>query len=226
MPKEETTNEHSVNQLKDDMIEGDLGGSSVPENSLLSSAETPLEAQENVLDLSIDSSSLRHVEMTRKSFDQGLRGSPTSFTFGEAFRKRQSQDKIGEKEKLREAREAIHGFSEALIGQKKTPGEIDSSPLPKTFTFEGQARDGGGSQDQEDEPQPFDSKYKAAVFVVHQTHGMLLLRQRNDASPIEIPGGSIEEVEISRACKFQCVDIIAIRIVNLTSRISFEKLAL
>ncbi|CAJ1935658.1 unnamed protein product [Cylindrotheca closterium] len=199
MPREKMDNENSKKQSEDSMKEEDVGASFIPEDSLPSSTETLSRAQEHLNDLSIDSSSLKHVDMTRKSFEHGSWGSPTCFAFGEAFRKRQSQDKVGEKEKLREAREAIHGFSELLIAQNKTPGEIDSSPLCKTFTFEGQARDSDGSQDLEVDAQPFYSRYKAAVFVVHQTHGMLFLRQPNDASPVEIPGGSIGEIEISRA---------------------------
>lgn len=152
------------------MIEEDLGASSIAEDSHLCSTEPPLETREIVHDLPIDSSSLRHVDTIRKSFEKGSQGSPKSFMFGEAFRKRRSQDRMGEKVKLREAREAIHGFSEVMIAKKKNLGEIDSSPLAKTFTFEGQARDVGGSQDQE-EPKPVDSRYKTAIFVIHQTHG-------------------------------------------------------
>jgi len=168
-------------------------------STLTCSSEMSLEGQENANDISIDSSSLRHVDTIRKSFEPGSPSSLSLFSFGEAFRQRQSQDRIGEKEKIREAREAMHGFRE-LEMEEKTPGEIDRSPLAKTFTFEGQARgDSRSSQDQPFEGTSFDSRYKASVFVVHHTLGMLLIPQRNDPSLIEIPGGSIEEIELSQA---------------------------
>ena len=171
MPQEDGEHKKLVNEWNDDIMER-LGASSIP---VRLSTEEPLEGQENINDSSIDSSSLRHVNTIRKSFEQGSRSPMTSFAFGEAFHKRQSQDRMGEKEKVRRAREAMHGLRESPIDQDKAHGEIDRSPLAKTFTFEVQARDDGvSSQDQAVETRSFDSRYKAAVFVVHETKGTVV----------------------------------------------------
>jgi len=179
---------------KDDEIEAELNLSNITYETLPASLNTTFEG---LNDTSIDSSSLQQVGMLRKSFEQTSQSS--TFTYGESFRQRQHQDKLGEKENQKMAKEAIHGFAE--VREEAAVGLIDCSPLAKTFAFEPTKENTAPDESFLDTPCE-ESKYKTAVFVVHQTRGMLLLQQKIDGSNQEmaqIPGGSITEDEITKA---------------------------
>jgi hypothetical protein len=145
----------------------------------------------------------------REKFELSARSSASEkFAFGEAFREKQRDSVLGEKERLRDARESIHGFSEMLIHQGKTDGSIDESHLQKIFAFEASpSKDKKNTELLEGVCKVLlDTEYKTGVFVVHRTRGMLLLKgchqsESKEEEDFRIPGGGILSSEFFLAAK-------------------------
>jgi len=140
---------------------------------------------------------LPSLNSVRQKFEKSARKSGGNFEFGESFRLKKRHEQLSEKERIEEAKISIRGFNEKLMNEGRAlSGEIDTSNLPKSFTFEISSH---GSITPNDGVCRVDYKsvdFQAMVFVVHRTRGMLLLQGRTSSNAnTEVPGGAILEKE-------------------------------
>jgi hypothetical protein len=151
---------------------------------------------------------LPNLNSVREKFEKSSRksgGGSFEYEYGESFRQKKRHEQLSEKERKEEAKVAMRGFNEKELNQGRTAtGEIDTSSLPKSFTFE---MSSFGSITPIDGVCRVDYKsadFQAMVFVVHRTRGMLLL-QGTKASLLNsrnnVPGGTIIEEEFLDAAK-------------------------
>ena len=150
---------------------------------------------------------LPNLNSVREKFEKSSQKSCGSFEYeyGESFRQKKRNEQLSEKERKEEAKVAMRGFNEKELNQGRTAtGEIDTSSLPKSFTFEMASF---GSIIPIDGVCRVDYKsvdFQAMVFVVHRTRGMLLL-QGSKASLLNsrnnVPGGAVIEEEFLDAAK-------------------------
>ena len=183
-----------------------------PSNSFsYASQDTPLSAQSikhKMAVTEVELSQLPKIDSVREKFESSSRstGSSQVFEFGESFRQKKRFEQLSDREKELEAKAAMRGFNEKdLFPGRSASGEVDSSSLSKTYTFEMSTN---ASMDA-----PPDGKcrvnyknadYTAMVFVVHRTRGMLLLHIKTSAGTpqkSQIPGGLIHEDEFLKAAK-------------------------
>ena len=149
----------------------------------------------------VELAQLPDMNSIRQKFEESAGKSSGSFEFGESFRQKKRHEQLSEKESKEEAKVSIQGFNEKEINQGRTAsGEIDTSSLPKSFTFE---LSHGSSITPNDGVCRVDystTDFRALVFVVHRTRGMLLLREKSPKSN-SVPGGSILENEFLDAAQ-------------------------
>jgi len=146
---------------------------------------------------------LPSMNSVRQKFEKSARKSGGSFEFGESFRLKKRHEQLSEKERKDEAKISIRGFNEKLMNEGRAlSGEIDTSNLPKSFTFEISSH---GSITPNDGVCRVDYKsadFQAMVFVVHRTRGMLLLQGKTSSNAnTEVPGGAILEKEFLDAAE-------------------------
>jgi len=151
---------------------------------------------------------LPNLNSVREKFEKSSRksgGGSFEYEYGESFRQKKRHEQLSEKDRKEEAKVAMRGFNEKELNQGRTAtGEIDTSSLPKSFTFEMASF---GSIIPIDGVCRVDYKsvdFQAMVFVVHRTRGMLLL-QGSKASLLNsrnnVPGGAVIEEEFLDAAK-------------------------
>jgi len=138
----------------------------------------------------------------RQKFEKSARRSGGSFEFGESFRQKKRYEQLSEKERKEEAKISIRGFNEKLMYQGRTAsGEIDTSNLPKSFTFEISSHGSITPNDGVCRVDYRSVEFRAMVFFVHRTRGMLLLHGKESSNLNSVPGGAILENEFLDAAK-------------------------
>lgn len=162
--------------------------------------------------LDIEVKDLPKIGEIRAKFEDSSKSSLSNeLLFGEAFRQKQRFSLLADKERKKEARMKMHGasYDALLLAQgKQATGEVDSSSIEKSFSFQMSnedvaLHDGSCKVDYQNE------KYQGMVFVVHRTRGMLLFSHYHDSSKekpttsgsTRIPGGSVSEEEFLTAAK-------------------------
>jgi hypothetical protein len=155
----------------------------------------------------VELSSLPKISSVRDMFESSSRssGSAPVFEFGESFRQKKRFEQLSEKERELEAKAAMRGFNEKdLFGGKTAEGEIDTSSLGRTFTFE-MSPHSVVLPDGICRVLYKKANYRAMVFVVHRTRGMLLLHVNastnspDSSTKSQIPGGPVLEEEFLKA---------------------------
>jgi hypothetical protein len=192
-----------------------LPGDSVPIRSAKGPAFSPSISpgsertiKRKVAKTTVELAHLPNLNSVREKFEKSSRksgGGSFEYEYGESFRQKKRHEQLSEKERKEEAKVAMRGFNEKELNQGRTAsGEIDTSSLPKSFTFE---MSSFGSITPVDGVCRVDYKsadFRAMVFVVHRTRGMLLL-QGSKASSLNsrnnVPGGAISEEEFLDAAK-------------------------
>jgi len=156
----------------------------------------------------VELNSLPDMNSVRAKFEKSSRKSGSSFEFGESFRKMKRNEQLTGKQKEKEAKVAIRGFDEKLGAE----GVIDMSNLPKSFSFDTANASPLFPTDGICRVDYANANFRAKVFVVHKTRGMLLLQHKHgtvDASKSSgkkgrmntVPGGEINEDEFLAAAK-------------------------
>jgi hypothetical protein len=171
--------------------------------------------QQKAVTTFVELNSLPDMHSVRAKFEKSARKSPHgNFEFGESFRQKQRIDQLSEKEREEEAKVAIRGFNEKILNEGRTAsGEIDTSNLPKSFTFDMSSTGSIMPNDGVCRVDYINADFRAKVFVVHKTRGMLLLQDKH-ATPSSskkkskknknkkkstVPGGKISKDEFLAA---------------------------
>lgn len=195
----------------------------------------------------VELSTLPDMNAVREMFDKTAKSSDSNivFEFGESFRQKQRYEHLSDKEKEREARASLRGFDEKEINNGRTAtGEIDTSNLSKTYTFEMSSTESVELHDGTCRVNYKNVEYKTMVFVVHRTRGMLLLHcnvpldkskskekkssKSGDKRKSQIPGGLVLEEEFLRAAKQSGSSLVQLQIAarEAAARHLFEKTGL
>jgi len=170
--------------------------------------------QQKAVTTFVELNSLPDMHSVRAKFEKSARKSPLgNFEFGESFRQKQRIDQLSEKEREEEAKVAMRGFNEKILNEGRTAsGEIDTSNLPKSFTFDMSSTGFIMPNDGVCRVDYINADFRAKVFVVHKTRGMLLLQDKH-ATPSSskkkskkknkkkstVPGGKVSEDEFLAA---------------------------
>jgi hypothetical protein len=161
----------------------------------------------------VELNSLPDMNSVRAKFEKSARKSPGNFEFGESFRQKKRIEQLSEKEKEEDAKVTMRGFNEKVLTQgKRASGEIDNSSLPKSFTFDTSSNAAIIPNDGVCRVDYMNADFRARVFVVHKTRGMLLLqdkhvssskssRKKSSRKKKTVPGGKITEEEFLAAAK-------------------------
>eukprot|EP00536_Pseudo-nitzschia_multiseries_P002233 jgi/Psemu1/322467/estExt_fgenesh1_pg.C_290050 len=160
---------------------------------------------------SVESEHLPDMNSVRAMFEKTAQNSTKNFEFGESFRQKQRFDQLSDKQREFEAKIVMRGFNEKDLTEGRTAsGEIDTSNLPKSFTFEMCSPQGIVPNDGVCRVDYKAADYYAKVFVLHKTKGMLLLRSKTPRPSSKggskrkkktVPGGMIKEEEFLAAAK-------------------------
>lgn len=181
--------------------------------AMYSPTPSPMSLQAPRKFLEIDAEKLPDVNSVKEMFENSSRHSESNeFEFGESFRQKKRFEQLSGKAQEREAKAALHGFDEKEMFQGRTAsGEVDTSSLGKIFTFELSSNESISLSDGTCRVDYKNIDYKAMVFVVHRTRGMLLLHVNMPTSDTDsiastkskraIPGGSVMEDEFLSAAK-------------------------
>jgi 8-oxo-dGTP pyrophosphatase MutT (NUDIX family) len=182
-----------------------------PSNSFsFASQDTPLSAQsvkQKMAITEVELAQLPNIDVVREKFESSSRstGSSQVFEFGESFRQKKRFEQLSDREKEMEAKAAMRGFNEKdLFPGRSASGEVDSSSLSKTYTFEMSTNASMMAPDGKCRVNYKNADYTAMVFVVHRTRGMLLLHIKASGGPTQkcqIPGGLVLEDEFLKAAK-------------------------
>mmetsp|Transcript_9740 Transcript_9740/g.23582 ORF Transcript_9740/g.23582 Transcript_9740/m.23582 type:complete len:912 (-) Transcript_9740:50-2785(-) len=175
--------------------------SSAPEQIMKQSIDTE----------SVESEHLPDMKSVRAMFEKTAQNSTKNFEFGESFRQKQRFDQLSDKQRGEEAKVLMRGFNEKDLNEGRTASaEIDTSNLPKSFTFEMCSPTGIVPNDGVCRVDYKAADYFAKVFVLHKTKGMLLLRTKTPRPSSKggssrktktVPGGLIQEEEFLAAAK-------------------------
>lgn len=171
--------------------------------------------QEKAAKSFVELNSLPDMNAVRAKFEKSSRKSGGKFEFGETFRQKQRHEQLSEKEREEEAKVNIRGFNEKVLNNGKTAtAEIDTSNLPKSFTFDMSTSAPLFPNDGVCRVDYINADFRAKVFVVHKTRGMLLLQDKNYSITTSkssgkkkkkrkstVPGGKINEDEFLAAAK-------------------------
>mmetsp|Transcript_20991 Transcript_20991/g.43149 ORF Transcript_20991/g.43149 Transcript_20991/m.43149 type:complete len:820 (-) Transcript_20991:2914-5373(-) len=151
----------------------------------------------------LELNSLPDMKSVRDKFEKSSRRSIGKFEFGESFRQKKRIEQLSEKEREEEAKVVMRGFNEKDVTQgKSATGEIDTSHLPKSFTFEMSSPTAIMPNDGICRVDYKNADFRSKIFVVHKTRGMLLLQDKPaSANKNTVPGGSITEEEFLAAAK-------------------------
>jgi hypothetical protein len=204
-----------ISKYEDKVSHEPLPGDSVPIRSAKGPAFSPSISpgsqgiiKRKMAATTVELAHLPNLNSVREKFEKSSRksgGGSFEYEYGESFRQKKRHEQLSERERKEEAKVAMRGFNERELNQGRTAtGEIDTSSLPKSFTFE---MSSFGSITPIDGVCRVDYKsadFQAMVFVVHRTRGMLLL-QGSKASSLNsrnnVPGGAIIEEEFLDAAK-------------------------
>ncbi len=171
--------------------------------------------QERSAQAFVELNSLPDMNSVRAKFEKSSRKSGGKFEFGETFRQKQRHEQLSEKQKAEEAKVNIRGFNEKILnGGKTATAEIDTSNLPKSFTFDMSTSTPLFPNDGVCRVDYTNADFRSKVFVVHKTRGMLLLQDKNFSITTSkssgkkkkkrkstVPGGKINEEEFLSAAK-------------------------
>jgi len=163
----------------------------------------------------VELNSLPDMNSVRAKFEKSSRKSGGKFEFGETFRQKQRHEQLSVKEREEEAKVNIKGFNEKVLNNGKTAtAEIDTSNLPKSFTFDMSTSAPLFPNDGVCRVDYINADFRAKIFVVHKTRGMLLLQDKNFSITTSkssgkkkkkrkstVPGGKINEEEFLAAAK-------------------------
>ena len=163
----------------------------------------------------VELNSLPDMNSVRAKFEKSSLKSDANFEFGETFRQKKRHEQLSGKEQEVEAKVAIRGFNEKILNNGKTAtAEIDTSSLPKSFTFDMANAAPLFPNDGICRVDYTNADFRAKVFVVHKTRGMLLLQDKHASMYTSkssgkkkkkrmntVPGGKINEEEFLAAAK-------------------------
>mmetsp|Transcript_19578 Transcript_19578/g.45627 ORF Transcript_19578/g.45627 Transcript_19578/m.45627 type:complete len:942 (+) Transcript_19578:176-3001(+) len=204
-----------ISKYKDTVSHEALPGDSVPIRSSKKehvfatiSPGTARILQKKAETTSVELDSLPNLNSVRAKFEKSSRKSSGSFEFGESYRQKKRYEQLSEKEKEEEAKVTMRGFNEKILtGGKSASGEIDTSNLPKSYTFDMSTNAAIVPNDGICRVDYMNADFRSQVFIVHPTRGMLLLQDKQKTSSKSsrkkstVPGGKISEHEFLAAAK-------------------------